>query len=179
MKTNKGFTLVELMIVLVIIGIIAAFAIPNLLESQKAGNETSAEKALRTIVDAESNFMKADYDNDGKDFCFDLSMLHNTTDGAGTQIALIQSVLAAGTKEGYTYGTLADYDTASGTDPKFGFAYFAVPVSYGTSGRRSYIVNHTGTIYYSDQGSVIISAGDTWSGLNPAGSGSGWVLLGE
>lgn len=176
MKTNKGFTLVELMIVLVIIGIIAAFAIPNLLESQKAGNETSAEKALRTIVDAESNFMKADYDNDGKDFCYNLSLLHDTTDGAGNQIALIQSVLAAGTKEGYAYGTLADYDTSSGTDPKFGFAYFAIPVSYGTSGRRSYIVNHTGTIYYSDLGSTVVTSSDTWGGLLSANT---WILLGE
>lgn len=53
---NKGFTLIELMIVVAIIAIIAVIAIPNLLESRKASNESSAIGAMRTIVTSNQQF---------------------------------------------------------------------------------------------------------------------------
>ncbi len=148
---KRGFTLVEMMIVLVIIGIIAAFAIPSMLESRTSANESGAEKALRTIVDAEATFYKTDYDMDGKDYSYDLANLHDQADANGNPIALIDPVLKTGTKEGYLFGVCTTYN-AAGDNDKRGFAYYAVPEVYKQTGRKTYVINSEGIMYYKDTG---------------------------
>ena len=62
---SRGFTLIELMIVVAIIAIIAAIAIPNLLRSRMAANESAAIAACKTFASAQDIYRRTDYDGDG------------------------------------------------------------------------------------------------------------------
>lgn len=136
--------------VLVGVGCAAALAIPRMVVRQADVSESEAERCLRTLLDAEANFMKADYDNDGKDFAFDLALLHDQPDASGRPIALIPENLSRGVMGAFRFGVVPTYDAAGGKDPKFGFAYYAVPKTYGKGGRLTCIVNHIGVVWRKD-----------------------------
>src|SRR5882672_5751890 len=96
-KGNKGFTLIELMIVIAIIAIIAAIAIPGLLSSQRASNERNASTSLKTLTSAEADFRANDRDwNHVNDFWTgDVSGLHYVKSaGTGKEVRLIEEAFA-------------------------------------------------------------------------------------
>jgi type IV pilus assembly protein PilA len=140
-RNNKGFSLIELLIVVAIILIIAAIAIPNLLKSKIAANQASAVASLRTINTSEVTYSST-Y-NQG--YTSTLAQLGPPASGASTSsnAGLTDSVLAGGAKSGYTFAYTAGA-AVNGSTPTYQMT--ATPVSVGTTGQNYYFTDDSNVI---------------------------------
>jgi type IV pilus assembly protein PilA len=136
MRKETGFSLIELLIVVAIILIIAAIAIPNLLRSKMAANEASAVEHIRTLNTFESTYASAHPD------C-------GYTDLAGLASAglIDDNALASGNKSGYQFNITATGGTASCATPNSTHEITAMPMTSET-GTRYFLSDPTGVIRY-------------------------------
>src|SRR5579859_4337673 len=150
-RNQQGFSLIELLIVVAIILIIAAIAIPNLLRSKMAANEASAVASLRTYNTAIVAYQTT-YNTDPTT---DFAMLGPVSGGGSPSASaadLVDSLLGitgSPTKSGYTF----TYAPATTTAPVTQYTILAVPSSTST-GQRKFFTDQSGVIRQTTDGST-------------------------
>jgi type IV pilus assembly protein PilA len=150
-KQQNGFSLIELLIVVTIILIIVAIAIPNLLRSKIAANEAAAVGSLRALNSACINYSSTW----GTGFPLALSRLGPGKPATAAAADLVDSVLAAGTKSGYKliYVSAAPKGGSIAT-----YTLNANPVKPNVTGARYFFTDQTAVIRYSYNGAATLAS---------------------
>jgi type IV pilus assembly protein PilA len=162
-KADRGFSLIELLIVVAIILIIAAIAIPNLLRSKLAADQASAVANLRTISTASVSYWVT-YSNGYPPTLGTLGGLNGSPATCNLAI-LIDEVIASSPsqKSGYQFAYSGDQGNVTsvpaGCTPGFvGYLATASPIVSGLTGDISYCTNEPGVIHFDTTGAVAPSA---------------------
>lgn len=144
-KRERGFTLIELVIVLVVLSILAAIAIPIFLRQRIAANEGNAVASLRTLVTTEVAFRAQKLRDDDNSGDGDYGTLQELANPPGGGQPFIDSVLGNGVKAGYVF----DAQVFPGSDTEeAGFAIRAIPSVYDRTGIRNFYVDEEGVIRF-------------------------------
>lgn len=160
MRRQKGFSLIELLIVVAVILIIAAIAIPNMVRARMSANEASAVASMRSIYTAEAAYMAQGWSNPGaigfSALLADLGSTTCTPPSATSACQLDNSLAAASTPATSKSGYFFTYAPITNGIFNTGFTLHGDPVQRGASGQRSFFVDQTGVIR-SNQTDVAVS----------------------
>lgn len=156
--TQTGFSLIELLIVVTVIGIIAAMAIPNLMSSRRAANEASAQASLRTIFNAQVTYQMT---SGGGAYSNNLNKLRNAS--------IIDSVLGSGSKSGYNFAIIQQ----SGTGSSAVFGARAIPIvtsGPAETGSRRFGLTEDGVLRADNKITVNLNTRAKISAMPPVGN---------
>jgi type IV pilus assembly protein PilA len=131
----RGFSLIELLVVVAIILIIAAIAIPNLIKAKASANEAATVSSIHAINTAEITYQSAN-----PTIGFSALLLDLGPTGGG----YLDAVLAGGQKSGYQY----TYVQNTSTTPSLGYTLTADPFTRGVTGNRSFFSDQTNVTRY-------------------------------
>ena len=147
---QKGFSLIELLIVVAIILIIAAIAIPNLLSARMSANEASAVSSIHAVNTAEITFSSV-FPTTGYSATL-LSLGPGGSCGTPASACMIDNVLATGTKTGYIFTYVQ-----TGSAPATGYTLNADPITRGITGKRSFYSDQANATHYNLSASATVS----------------------
>jgi type IV pilus assembly protein PilA len=155
MRNRNGFSLIELLLVVTVILIISAIAVPNFLRSRQRANEASAVASIRVINTAAVTYSMT-YPNLGYPATLATLGGANPCTASSTQACLLDDLIAQGVKSGYSFVWAGD-----GAVPSVTYTIAGTPQVVGSSGQRMFCADQTGVIRYDPTGSGCTSASST------------------
>jgi type IV pilus assembly protein PilA len=152
MTKQRGFSLIELLIVVAIILIISAIAIPSYLRSRMQANEASAVGSIRMI-----NTSAVTYSSTYVNVGFPANMIDmggaNPCTASSTSACILDDSIAQGTKSGYSF-----IWTGDGATPSVSYSLTATPLNVGGSGQRQFCTDQSGVLRFEPSGADCTAA---------------------